>query len=328
MKIANCRMIIAALALLSGASAFGASGSVMADKTTGALAAPANFFTANAAAIQAVVGAAGQTPWTTDIDADGRALTNVASISSGSSNPFLLTMGDRAPSTAGYKQAQMAVPTNSITTNYVMLLPNNAFDGLGYLERAGGPDTNPVVRWRKGVAADIPTGAGVTNSGGVIAANLAAGANITITTGASGQQTIAASGGGGSSIILQVSNGGALFNDSTTYYLGVGWGVGLDANQGRYSHQVAKAGTITGYTFSAGFGTLGTGESVTIDLWLNNTTSVGSTTTTFDTAYRTVTVTGLSQAITTSDKLEARIVGPVWATNPNARFARFDVQVQ
>jgi hypothetical protein len=128
-------------ALISSVSAFAASGTVMADTATGALRAPANFIAGNAAAIQAVA----QTPWAADVNANAKGLTNVASIQSGSTNVFILTMGDRSPSQAGYHQVQMAIPTNSITTNYTIVPADQAFAGpVAYA--VTGAATNPVVR--------------------------------------------------------------------------------------------------------------------------------------------------------------------------------------
>lgn len=60
-----------------------------------------------------------------------------------------------------------------------------------------GPTANAIAGWSGSTATALTTGVGVTNTGGVVSANLAAGANVTLTTGSSGQITIASSGGGG-----------------------------------------------------------------------------------------------------------------------------------
>lgn len=130
---------------------------------------------------------------------------------------------------------------------------------------------------------------------------------------------------------LQLNGVNAITTDSIAYsYNGVtytdglvlyaGFGVALDANQDRYSFYPPKAGTITGYNFFANFSTVGTGESVTLVILINNSAvAASSTTTTFDTSTRRVSVTGFSQAVAATDKIELRITGPTWATEPVAR---------
>jgi hypothetical protein len=63
-------------------------------------------------------------------------------------NAFLLSMGDRGTNQTGYHQAQFAIPTNTITTNYTILFPNQAFQGPVYFT-VSGASTNPIITLSK-----------------------------------------------------------------------------------------------------------------------------------------------------------------------------------
>lgn len=123
-------------------------------------------------------------------------------------------------------------------------------------------------------------------------------------------------------------NGATLGDSPNVYYIGFGYGNAADANQGRFAIPSARNCTIVGYTFTANLSTLGSNESTTIDIWVNNSTSVGSTATTFDAGQITVAVSGLSQAVTAGQTIEGRITCPTWGTNPVIRAIRFEILTQ
>lgn len=73
-----------------------------------------------------------------------------------------------------------------------------------------GPTAKALAGWNdSGTAAAVTTGVGVTNLGGVLSGNYSPGSNVTFSTNANGNVTIAASGGGGSTNGTAVSVDGA-----------------------------------------------------------------------------------------------------------------------
>lgn len=86
--------------------------------------------------------------------------------------------------------------------------------------------------------------------------------------------------------------------------------------------EVPKAGTIKRVSLKVRVsGTLGSGETVSHYIRLNDTTDVGQIDTTYDAATRNVVNTSVSQAVVAGDFIALKIVGPTWATNPtNVRW--------
>ena len=119
-------------------------------------------------------------------------------------------------------------------------------------------------------------------------------------------------------------NAGTSWADSQTYYYGGINSAISSVNQGRYAANIPVNGTIKSWTYSWYANPVATSENITVDLWINNTTSVGSTTLQMTTANgRGVGATGLSQAVTTSDYIELRFITPAWVTNPTGVFVVF-----
>lgn len=109
--------------------------------------------------------------------------------------------------------------------------------------------------------------------------------------------------------------------DSTTYYLGCRFGgTGGSTTEANIVCHVPKTGTIRRWDFYQNTSTTqGSSENVTVDVFVNSTTSVGSTTMIWDAVANTIvhaTSTGLSTAVTAGDTITFREQTPAWATNP------------
>lgn len=122
-------------------------------------------------------------------------------------------------------------------------------------------------------------------------------------------------------------SGSTTVADSTTYYSGFNFSAAMTTSQGRYGIPVLHAGTIKAYYVSV-FGTGGSAENVTIDIWVSNSTSVGSHTETWDSFPIRTTTSGLSTAVTTSDYIELRVTNPAWVTNPTGVSIGFGVLIE
>lgn len=123
-----------------------------------------------------------------------------------------------------------------------------------------------------------------------------------------------ASNSSGKSSIRGGSSSTTVIN-STTYYSGHTSAAALTTTQGRYGVPIDFSGTITSYWIAI-HGSGGTGENVTVDLWLNNATSIGSHTEVWNSWPNRTITSGLSQAFSSGDYIEVRIVTPAWATPP------------
>lgn len=108
----------------------------------------------------------------------------------------------------------------------------------------------------------------------------------------------------------------ALLADGATYYVGDAPG-GWNTTEGRYALPLQIAGTIVSFATKIYGGTIGSSENVTVDIWLNNATSVGSHTQTWDSVPKRTITSGLSQAVISGDYIELRVQSPTWVTNPN-----------
>lgn len=110
--------------------------------------------------------------------------------------------------------------------------------------------------------------------------------------------------------------------DSTTYYAGL-ISPELSTTYAHVSLKIPKTGTVKRIELKVRVrGTLGSNETVSHYLRLNDTTDFGQIDTTYDAVNRELTLSGLSQAVTAGDTLALKIVAPAWATNP------VNVQVQ
>lgn len=111
--------------------------------------------------------------------------------------------------------------------------------------------------------------------------------------------------------------------DSTTYFGGLAGtqAVGAAGSFDTWAEahfEIPIAGTITAVSYSFRVGaTLGSGESVTTAIRINDTTDIAADAAArLDVAFETVTVTGLSTAVAAGDKIALKSVMPAFATNP------------
>jgi 4-hydroxyphenylpyruvate dioxygenase-like putative hemolysin len=105
--------------------------------------------------------------------------------------------------------------------------------------------------------------------------------------------------------------------DSTTYYWGADIGAGMATVHDNAHIYIPRAGTLKSWWFKLRItGTLGTAETVSHYLRLNDTTDFGQSDTTYDAATRNLVVTGLSQAVAAGDGIAVKVVTPAWVTNP------------
>lgn len=107
---------------------------------------------------------------------------------------------------------------------------------------------------------------------------------------------------------------------SATIYAGFMPSASSLTNQGRYKVYVPKTGTIKTIIFEVFAGGGDAGHSITLDVWLNNATSVGSSTIVSNAAGPGfVAATGLSQAVTgngtSGDSIELRLAAPSGMTS-------------
>ena len=106
---------------------------------------------------------------------------------------------------------------------------------------------------------------------------------------------------GGYEIPLRQGNNSMTVAAAATVY--IGYCATATAQQGRYKETIRLAGTITDYTFSF-YGSGGGANNCTVTLLLNGVTTVGSTTIAGNVFPGSVTVTGLTQAVSVGDTIE------------------------
>ncbi len=126
------------------------------------------------------------------------------------------------------------------------------------------------------------------------------------------------------------SVGGFTFAQNTSVYLG--WHATAAGNNQRYYRYLPVSGTITQYSFQM-YGSGGSAVNLTVQLLLNGSTVIGSTTIAANTFPGRVTVTGLSQAVTrwngsSGDYIECRIDAPVTMTSITSFVAECDVTIK
>ena len=123
--------------------------------------------------------------------------------------------------------------------------------------------------------------------------------------------------GGGGAIFTCIGIALASPADSTTYYiLNAGAPSTTIGTNSRF--WIPRAGTITGCAGAiSNTGTLGTGESATIAIRLNDTSNTNVTTSlATNTTLNTFSNTGLSTAVAAGDFISFMFITPAWATNP------------
>lgn len=106
--------------------------------------------------------------------------------------------------------------------------------------------------------------------------------------------------------------------DSTTYFLSTGQALTANTSSGNANTRVyvSMAGTIT-KAYGVATCTTGSSTSVTVALYINETTTVNLTTSlSLAASPATFNNTGLSQAVAIGDEIECKIVCPAWPTNP------------
>lgn len=108
--------------------------------------------------------------------------------------------------------------------------------------------------------------------------------------------------------------------DSTTYYFGADLVAGIvNTTYSLARIEIPKAGTIKRFFLKVRVtGTLGTTETVTHYVRLNDTTDVAQIDTTYDATSKDATNTSVSQAVSAGDFIAVKIVCPAWATNPTS----------
>jgi len=118
--------------------------------------------------------------------------------------------------------------------------------------------------------------------------------------------------------------------DATTYYMGSTYVTSLQTTAGRHRIYIPKAGTIKKAWIMFGVnGTLGTTETSTVSIRLNDTTDTTvSSAVTLDTAFNVFSNTALSIAVVEGDYIEFKWVAPTWATNPTSVNFRGEVYIE
>jgi hypothetical protein len=106
--------------------------------------------------------------------------------------------------------------------------------------------------------------------------------------------------------------------DATTYYFGSTPSVAMGSTAASQRVYIPKAGTITAcYLFFNNNGTLGSSETSTVSIRLNNTTDTTCNASVTNAAVGTAfSGTGLSISVAAGDYLEMKWVAPTWVTNP------------
>ena len=122
----------------------------------------------------------------------------------------------------------------------------------------------------------------------------------------------------GYNLYAQLSSVAASPADGTTYYFGSNVVATLNTTAGRARIYIPAAGTIDAcYLFLTTTGTLGSSETSTISIRLNNTTDTTvSAAVLANEAVTAFSNNGLSIAVVAGDYIEMKWVTPTWATNP------------
>lgn len=104
--------------------------------------------------------------------------------------------------------------------------------------------------------------------------------------------------------------------DGATRYISVIQGLPPRTAASNGPMVVPVDGTVVGYHVSTHVNAGGGSELVNFYLRLNDTTDFGNETIAWDTNYKELVVSGLSQAVAAGDKLIVKMVYPTWATDP------------
>lgn len=111
------------------------------------------------------------------------------------------------------------------------------------------------------------------------------------------------------------------------------FGAGLASPQNTFAPvkvYVPKAGTVkTCWLHSVVTGTLGTSEAVTILFTKNDSTTISTGTTTWDSLYNSIYVDAVaSTAVAAGDYIAVKYTAPTWATNPTIVFLAWQVYIE
>lgn len=116
---------------------------------------------------------------------------------------------------------------------------------------------------------------------------------------------------------LFLGTGSTSPNDSTAYYFGALSSLAATVSSGVRRVYIPKTGTIKVAQFTwFGSSAAGSGENLTLEIRLNNTTNTTIATIGDTNAYKYFSNTGLSISVSQGDYIEITFTGPAWATNP------------
>lgn len=119
------------------------------------------------------------------------------------------------------------------------------------------------------------------------------------------------------------------YADATTYFLGGNTSQAPVALGGFRRLYIPQAGTIVACYINFSNGSLGTAETSTISIRLNNTTDTAVSSSVVNNANPTVfNSTSLSIVVTAGDYIELKWVTPTWVTNPTAVFVSFVIFIK
>ena len=119
------------------------------------------------------------------------------------------------------------------------------------------------------------------------------------------------------------------YADATTYFLGGNTSQGPNITGAVRRLYIPQTGTIVACYINFSNGSLGTGETSTISIRLNNTTDTVVSSSVVNNASPTVfNSTSLSIVVTAGDYIELKWVTPTWVTNPTAVFVSFVIFIK
>lgn len=243
------------------------------------------------------------------------ALTNPLTETNGGTGESAYTLGDVLYSDATNSLARLA--GNTTTTKKFLRQTGNgsisaapAWDTLVDGDIPATLSANARVMVRKGTGSDV---------GPRRRLSLIEGTNMTLTVADDSVNeevdvTIASA---GPHVLLCFQVSALSPADSTTYYIGSAPTNALTSTFTDQRLYVPKSGTLKSVFVRVRVGgTLGSGESVTHAIRINDTTDVSLNSMTYAAATQSDVTTGLSQAVSAGDYVVLKLVTPAWATNP------------
>jgi len=201
-----------------------------------------------------------------------------------------------------------------------------SYDGAGTFSALANPLT--VSNGGSGVSSNTAYAVlcgGTTGTGAMQSiASVGTSGHVLTSNGAGALPTFQAASVGGAAVNIVTFSGNPA--DSTTYFLAMSQSITTSTASGNADTRmyIPVTGTITKcYGTATVSGTLGTTETSTVAIRLNNTTDTTVTSSlAMNTADNAFSNTGLSISVTAGDYIEYKVTTPAWATNPTAvRFA-------